>query len=642
MKRKVQKTVSKAVRPPFRDESPVQPIEQPKDNRRPVLGICILLLLAVAVVYCQTIRFNFVDFDDSNYIYENVQVQKGLTLSGIVWAFTDFHSWNWHPLTWIGHIVDYQLYGLWPGGHHLTNVLLHAATTIILFLVLRQMTNEIWPSALVAALFAVHPLHVESVAWVAERKDVLSGLFFVLTLAAYQGYIHRPSSIVRYLLLLLCFALGLLSKPMLVTLPFVLLLLDYWPLQRWAPFEATAIHSSRRVFAEKIPLMLLAAVSCAATLRAQKSAIIPLDQYPWSSRIANALVSYCAYLGQFFWPADMAAFYPYPHGGQATAAVVGSLILLLGVPLSAVAWRRRYPFLLIGWLWYLGMLIPVIGLVQVSMQSRADRYMYLPMIGPSMALAWGTLELVKHSFVRRWLIGSAWFLALAILGSIAWQQTSYWHDSEALWTHALTATTRNWLAEQGVGNALLDRGRVDEAVRHYRKALEIRPASPETLNDLGRLLARRGDVDGAIVCYRMALIYQPDHAQAHKNLGIALFRTGKAGEAIAHYRMALKTQPSDAQTHCNLGMALLSVGKPDEALDQFQKALDVEPDLAEAHYDLGNVLAERGEIDKAIDHYEKVLQIKPDDVDAIHNLAVVVAQRKQRLMGKPHRQPPRG
>ena len=364
-----------------------------KRNTYTVAAVCGFLLLAVALVFGQTVRHDFVNYDDNAYVYENPQVAGGLTAHGIAWAFTSFHVSNWHPLTWLSHMLDCQFYGLHAGGHHLTNVLLHAATAILLFLVLRRMTGDLWPSAFVAAVFAIHPLRAESVAWVAERKDVLSGLFFMLTLGAYAGYARRPFSLGRYLTVVLLFALGLMAKPMLVTLPFVLLLLDYWPLGRIGPHRRTGISSFRRVVVEKIPLLALTAASCVATVIAQGTAVIAIDVIPLPSRIANALVSYVAYMGQLFYPAGLAVLYPHPEGGLPIWKVAASSLVLAGISAAALVWRRRFPYLFVGWFWYVGMLVPVIGLVQVGLHAMADRYTYLPQIGLCIAVTWGVAQL---------------------------------------------------------------------------------------------------------------------------------------------------------------------------------------------------------------------------------------------------------
>ena len=662
------------------------------------MAVCGLLLLAIALVFGQTVRFEFVNFDDQVYVYENVHVQKGMTREGFVWAFASFCGTNWHPVTWLSHMLDIQLYGLWAGGHHLTNVLLHALSVIVLFLVLRQMTGRQWPSALVAALFAIHPLHVESVAWVAERKDVLSGLFFVLTLAAYLGYVRRPFSLLRYLLVVLCFVMGLLSKPMLVTLPLVLLLLDYWPLRRFGATgsgattlvpgsagsegrgargegrtedaattmvsgssgntgstvsgsvatdhvytvpglpssaqhtvgQAGALRSGLlRLIVEKIPLLLLAAASCVATLMAQTNAMVALEELPFVYRAANAVVSYVAYLGQSLCPTSLAVFYPHARDALPWWIVGGCLLLLMGVSIVVARWRRSRPYLLLGWLWYLGMLVPVIGLVQVGTQTRADRYMYLPLVGPSLALVWTTLEFAGSSFVRRWLCGTAWLLVLVFLASLSWQQVSTWRNSEALWTHALACTTRNDMAHYNLGVALTGRGQVDKAIAQYQKALEIKPNYANAHNNLGVALTDRKQVDSAIAHYQRSLEIRPDYAEAHNNLGLALAGRRQVDEAIAHYQKALEIRPDYAVAHNNLAVALAGRGQVDEAITHFQKVLEIKPDYADAYNNLGVVLAGRGQVDEAIAHFQKVLEIKPDYADAYNNLAVALAGRGQ-------------
>ena len=597
------------------------------ESRNPctATAVCGLLLLAVALVFSQTVRFEFVNFDDHVYVYENLHIQNGVTPQGFVWTLTSFYAANWHPLTWLSHMLDVQCYGLWAGGHHLTNVLLHALSVSVLFLVLRQMTGRLWPSALVAALFAIHPLHVESVAWVAERKDVMSGLFFVLTLAAYLGYVGRPFSVLRYLLVVLCFTLGLLSKPMLVTLPLVLLLLDYWPLGRWNRLGPVPW----RVLVEKVPLLLLAAASCVATVTAQTSAMTTLEKLPFADRAANALLSYVAYLGQSLCPTSLAVFYPHPKDALSWWIAGGSLLLLVSVSIVVAMWRQSRPYLLVGWLWYLGMLVPVIGLVQVGSQARADRYMYLPLVGPSLALAWATMELAGNSLVRRWLCGTAWLLVLVSLTGLAWQQASTWRDSESLWTHTLSVTTRNAPAHNNLAVALAGRGQVDSAIAHYQKALEIKPDHAPAHNNLALLLAGRGQIDSAMVHYQEALEIKPDYAEAHNNLAAALAGRGQVDSAITHYQKALEIKPNYAEAHYNLGVVLAGCGQVDSAIAHYQKALEIKSDYAEVHNNLGVVLAGRGQVDSAITHFQKALEIKPDHTKAYNNLASALAGRGQ-------------
>ncbi len=401
-------------------------------TRYPAPTICSLLLLAVGLVFGQTVGYDFVNFDDGLYVYENPQISGGLSAQGIGWVFTHTHGANWHPLTGLSHMVDCQFYGLHAGGHHSTNVLLHAATAILLFLVLRRMTGDVWPSALVAALFAVHPLRVESVAWISERKDVLSGLLFVLTLGAYVRYARGPFSLGRYLLVAALLTLGLMAKPMLVTLPLVLLLLDYWPLGRMTAVgredipvasggRADHFFFPKRLLLEKLPLLLLAVVSCLMTLWAQGEASALNAQIPVGSRIANALVSYVAYMGQLFCPVGLAAYYPHPEGDLPVWKVIGALAMLACISVGVLAGWRRYPYLLVGWLWYVGMLIPVIGLVQVGKIAMADRYTYLPQIGLCIALAWGPIDVCRSWPYRRWLCGVTSALVLAVLMGCAWR-----------------------------------------------------------------------------------------------------------------------------------------------------------------------------------------------------------------------------
>jgi tetratricopeptide (TPR) repeat protein len=586
------------------------------------------------MVFGQSIGHDFTDCDDPDYVSENPHVAHGVTAEGIAWAFTQRHAGNWHPLTWLSHMVDCELYGLrHPGGHHLTNVLLHAATTILLFLVLRQMTGDLWPSSLAAALFAVHPLHVESVAWVAERKDVLSGLFFVLTLAAYVGYARCPFSALRYLTVSVLFALGLLCKPMLVTLPFVLLLLDFWPLGRCSPRETGASEAARfvlppRVLWEKLPWLALTAASCLATYWAQGTAVISTDDLSLSARVANALVSYVSYLGQFLCPAGLAVFYPHPKDGLPLWQIIGAFLALAAVSAAALAWRRRCPYLLVGWLWYLGMLVPVIGLVQVGSQAMADRYTYLAQIGLYLAVVWGLMDFAKTSADRRWACGAASLLAVAVLGGCAWRQASHWKDSEALWSHAVDCSSDNFVAHNSYGLVLADLGRVEEAMAHFEKALRIRPGYAEAHSNLGAALAARGKFDKAMPHFQTALELRRDLAEVHYNLGVAWASGGQVEKAIPCFEKALEIKPAYAKAHNNLGRVLADRGEVDEAITHFRQAVEIKPGFAEAHNNLGTALAGRGEVAEAIAHYQAALEIRPDLVEARRNLDILLGQRE--------------
>lgn len=602
-----------------------------------VLAVCAGLLVLTALVFGATVHHGFVNYDDELYVVDNPHVTRGLTGEGIRWAFTHSHASNWHPLTWVSHMADVELYGVTnPGGHHLTSLVLHAATAIILFLVLLQMTAALWASAFASALFAVHPLHVESVAWIAERKDVLSGLFFVLTIAAYVRYARRPPSIRRYLLVAGCFTLGLLSKPMLVTLPFVLLLLDYWPLERFSnetiPNSAPVGRRSRtaimrRLVLEKLPLLALAIAAAVLTYAVQESARGSLSHVPMWSRLANALNSYAAYLWKFVYPVDLAVFYPHPGNALPSWRIAAACLVVAVISAAALVSRRRHPYLLVGWLWYVGMLVPVIGLVQVGSQAMADRYTYLTQIGLYVAVAWGAMHLAGTSSTRRRICGLVACVALAVLSAIASRQVSYWKDSETLWTHALVSTSANHEAHNHLARALAVRGDTDAAIRHYRQALEIRPDFVEAHNNLGNVLAARGDNAAAIEGYTTALTIKPDYVEAHNNLGLALAEAGQLDAAIAEYRRAIALDTEFAAAHYNLGNALAARDEVDAAIVHYEKALDVRPDFAEAHNNYGTLLAARGQADAAIAHYQRALAINPQFASARRNLALVLAGR---------------
>jgi protein O-mannosyl-transferase len=548
-----------------------------------VPGVCLVLGAMTFAVFGQTLQHKFIDFDDDVYVYNNPMVVPGLTFNGVVQAFIRFHADNWHPLTWLSHMLDCQLYGLQPGGHHLTNVLLHTATAILLFLVLRQMTGFLWRSAFVAAVFAIHPLRVESVAWVAERKDVLSGLFFMLAIGAYVRYARLPWSPRRYGLVMLLFALGLMCKPMLVTLPLVLLLLDLWPLQRK--------ESAGRLVLEKLPLLALSAASCGVTILAQNEAIQSSGHYLLPLRLANALVSCMVYLGQMVYPAGLAAFYPYPQNGLPPWEAGLAGILVAGF--STVAWlrRRTQPWLLVGWLWYLVMLLPVAGIFQVGGQAHADRYTYLPQIGIYVAVTWLAAE-----WSARWQVGRAavgWLMTL-VLGALmicAWKQTAYWQDSETLWTRTLGCTTRNAVAHYNLAVFLDQNGRPVEAISHFQTALQINPNDAEARNNLGSAFLETGNLDDAIAQYQEALRINPRHANVHSNLGAALWQKGRTDEAISHFQEAVQIVPDNASYRFNLAKALQQQGRVAEAITQYQMELQLQPADVEAQNNLASLLA---------------------------------------------------
>jgi protein O-mannosyl-transferase len=616
-------------------------------GRVATIVVSVFLAVIVWTAFGRAIGYEFVGYDDQRYVVQNPWVTNGLTLDGIQWAFTHVHATNWHPLTTISHMLDCQLYGLQPWGHHLTNILLQAAAAILLFLALRSLTGDSWPSLFVAAIFAVHPLRVESVAWVSERKDVLSGVFFMLTLWAYARYArsHGPS-LFRYLVIVVLFTLGLLCKPTLVTLPFVLLLLDYWPLDRGRPspssgHDETASASQRRntwswLVTEKLPLLVLSAASCAATLLAQKQALELSVKPPLDERVGNALISYAVYVRQMIWPAHLAVLYPYPEGNLKVSQVILALLLVLMISGAFFLWRKKYPFLLIGWLWYLGMLVPVIGIIQVGSQVRADRYTYLPQIGLYVVVAWGGMELLHRWRRTREVLAAAAFLTIMALTTHSYLQTSCWRNNETLWKHAIANTSNNYIAHTNLAPTLTYSGRFAEAIAECQTALKIKPDWAAAHNNLGVALVRNkhsgdgavghdGAVDEAIEHYRRALQINPDFTQAHQNLGIVLVQKGQIDEAIKHFQKSLELEPSDAHAEFLLGSAFLQRQEAGEAIAHYQKALEIRPDYAEARNYLGNAFVAEGKYNEAIANYAAAVRIRPNYSEAHHNMGCVLA-----------------
>jgi Tfp pilus assembly protein PilF len=611
----------------------------PAPSRGRVLAACGVLCLAVGLVFGQTLAHEFIDLDDGEYVVNNPRAIAGVTLEGIAGAFTDGH-FDWYPLSALSHMLDCQLYGLNPAGHHSTNVVLHAATAVALLLVLLRMTANFWPSFLAAAVFAVHPLRAESVAWVAERKDVLSGLFFMLTLAAYVAYARRRFSWARYLLVVVLFALGLMSKAMLVTLPLVLLLLDYWPLGRARDRESNRAGAaeSRRCagfavpwhwLAEKIPLMMLAAGVSLITVLTQNSASPMIDRLPLPARVFNALVWYVVYLVQIFVPVSLAPFNIIPRTPFSSWQLAGALVVLIVISASALRLRQRCPYLIVGWLWYLIMLLPVIGLIPVGTHGMADRYTYLTHIGLYVALAWGAADLAKTWSIRPWAVSVAGSLMLTTLMGLAWRQVSYWRDSDTLWNHTLACTSDLALTHANRAQILVGQGQLDKAIGHYRRALEIDPDDAAIHNNFGTVLGVQGRVDEALVHYLAALQIRPDFAGAHYNLAVALLGRRELDAAIGHFERAVELQPKFAETHFNLGLALAQQGRLKEASLHFRNALQLQPRHAEAHYGLATVLFWQGKLEEAVSHYRRTLEINPNHPRAQRQLTVLMADREK-------------
>jgi protein O-mannosyl-transferase len=547
-------------------------MKAPRSRRLLTIGICIALAGLTWLVFGQTLWHDFINYDDPRYVYENTRITSGLSIKGIAWAFTHIHSMNWHPLTTITHMLDCQLYGLKAGGHHFTNVFLHIVAAMLLLLALLQMTGAFWRSAFVAAVFAIHPLRVESVAWIAERKDVLSGVCFMLTLLAYVHY-TRARSLGRYVVVALVFALGLMSKPMLVTLPFVLLVLDYWPLRRIGSGKSNARLQLSTLVLEKIPLVALSVVSSVITFLAQKGAVGWTEELPIWERINNAVVSYILYIWQMLWPVRLAVFYPHPENRLPLWQIIFSLVLLICISAVAIALRKQRPYLITGWLWYLGMLVPVIGLVQVGWQGRADRYTYLPHIGLYIAVTWAVADLTTSWRHQRIILSSAGMLTIGVLTFCAWVQTSYWRDSETLFRHALAVTTNNDVAENNLGIVFLRQGKLDEAISMLQTAVTLRPDNSPAHENLAKALLQKGQVADALIHYQKLLELQPDNIEVHNIVGTVLIQQGRIRDGVEEWQKVLTIQPDNGNAMSNLAWVFAT--SPDDSLRDGEKAVQL-------------------------------------------------------------------
>ena len=595
------------------------------------------LVLAIVAAYAQVSSFQFVNYDDPDYVTENLHVREGLTASSVTWAFTATEYANWFPLTWLSHMLDVELYGLRAGGHHVTNVAIHIITTLLLFGLLKKITGDRWPSAFVAFAFGLHPLHVESVAWIAERKDVLSGLFYILSLWAYVRWVAKRSW-TRYALILIAFACGIMSKPMIVTMPFAALLLDYWPLHRL----------SRKSVMEKIPLFALsiAASVIAYVVQQNGGAVNTLAEIPFTLRFENAAVSYLTYVFQFVWPTHLAVFYPFPPSIPAWEWIA-AILALIGITILAL---HRAP-IAVGWLWFLGTLVPVIGLVKIGIQSHADRYTYIPLIGLSIVVAWGVEAFVKQA---------RWLTIPAALLFAAYVQAGTWHDSTTLFEHALAVTNGNFIAhnnlgvalrraghrpdalahfeeavklwpqypeaQTNIGEALLTAGRRDDALPHILEALKLDPKLPEAHINLGAVRNQQNRPDLAEAEYRTALELKPSSAEAHDGLGVVFAETNRNQEALAHYNEAISLDPNDADSHYNLGRLYGLTGHPDQAIVEFRQALRIDPANAETHFNLGTAYAQKDQMNEAVAEFTAAVRSKPDYAGAHFNLGSALAR----------------
>lgn len=583
-------------------------------------GVSALLAVAANAVYAQVRSFEFVSYDDPFFVTGNQRVLAGVTPESVAWAFTSIEAF-WHPLTWLSHMLDVQLYGAWAGGHHLTNLVWHAAAVVLLFWAWFRLTDDLWPSALVAAIFAFHPLHAESVSWVSERKGVLSSFFYIAALWAYAGYVRRPS-VARYLLVTAALCLGLMSKPTLVTLPCVLLLLDYWPLGRlrlgsrdvsaaWSwPCDPRPLG---RLLLEKLPWLLLAVAASFIAVLAEEEAGA-LDWIPglsWPSRVCNALIVPWLYLGKFFWPAGLMFFYPHPGNDVSRLAAAAGALAIVAVLALAVWQMRRRPYLLVGWLWYLGTLVPVLGLVQVGGHRMADRYTDIPLIGVSVALAWGLAELQrKYSKAAAGftIVAAAALLALA---GLSWLYAGYWHDSEALYRRALAIDGDNWVALSNLGLWLDRAGRNDEALAMHRRAIKVNPDNAAAVSNLASSLLRQGRIAEAIERLHPMAVKQPGSYSIRANLGLALFRAGRMAEAEEHFLEAIRLRGDSADVRRNYGLFLARRGQVDEAIAQFHEAIALQPGQKRDYLSIAHLLHDYGRYDEAVAAYSALLERWP-------------------------------
>ncbi|UCC23106.1 MAG: tetratricopeptide repeat protein, partial [Planctomycetota bacterium] len=611
--------------------------------------ICLALACVTLAVYWQVLSCEFITFDDPHYVTENHYVRTGFTLSNIKWAFTPAVFGYWHPLTWLSHMLDCHLFGVSPVMHHLINLLIHVANSLILFLVFKRMTGAVFSSAFVAAVFALHPLNVESVAWVTERKNVLSTLFWLLTMWVYTDYVRR-GGLLRYSVALLLFALGLLAKPMLVTLPFVLLLLDYWPFERFRPgrnFDEIGKDNEKggvssvseyrrpvlaRLILEKVPFFALSLISAyLSSLSVRRLGInVSTKLVPVRLRIANALTSYMSYIGKMLWPRKLAVFYPYPDTVPLWQAIVALLVLIcISVLMIWVFRSRRYPA--VGWLWYLGALIPVSGLVQAGLwPAMADRWAYVPLVGLFTIIAWGVPDLLAKLRHRNIVLGTTALMVLLALSVCTNLQLRHWRSSIALFQHTIEVTEDNYQAHFSMIKPLRQQGRTAGAIEHGYKALKINPNYPSAHNSLGAVLIDSGEINKAIAHLRRALQLKPDFPAAHVNLGAALFKQGDLDEATRHFYEALQLDTNSFGAHINLATIFMQLGEIEKAVEHYTEAARIKPDFVDAHNNLGYALARQGRFNEAVRHYSKALRIGPESA-GLHNVLAVVLTKQGKI-----------
>jgi len=596
-------------------------------SRHLVAVAALLLIASTLLVYAPIKDYPFINYDDNLYVTNNPWVQRGLTWERARWAMTTLEAAFWHPLTWLSHMLDVQLFGLNPSGHHLTNLLLHLANVLLLFGVLQRMTGEVWRSALVAALFALHPLNVESVAWVAERKNVLSTLFWLLTIWAYVSYVRKPGW-QRYLGVMGAFVLGLMAKPMLVTLPCVLLLLDYWPLGRlgkdWREFQKRL----PRLVVEKLPLFIpvVAASVVAIKAQSQAGALSSWEWLPLGTRVGNAVLAYGLYLKQMVWPMDLVVFYPHPGSSLGAWPLVLATLVLVGISL-VVGWQgQRYRYLVVGWLWYLGTMVPVSGFIQVGAHSMADRYAYVPFIGLFMIAVWGATDMMRSMRLKReWLAVAAlcMLMPLAVLSRV---QLSYWRNTTALFEHVLVVNPNNHLAHNLLGVESMEKREFAQAQQRFLEAIKIGPKYAPAYNNLGLVLLEQERFDEAAERFSQAFEVDPNSVDALNNLGIVWLRKGKFREATIQFSQAMKVDPNYAPAYGNMGLVLAAQERYEEAIDRYDRALEIAPDSYDNLNNLGLALMATDRLDQALAHLSRAQKVNPNNVEAYANLGLALAK----------------
>jgi len=583
--------------------------------------ISVLLVLGILVVYWPVSGYEFLNYDDDLYVTDNPHVCRGLTWDNVRWALGSTEAGFWQPLVWLSLMADFSLFHYQAGGYHITNVLFHIVSTLLLYFVVQRLTGAVWRSAIVAMLFALHPLHVESVAWVSARKDVLSTFFWMLTTWSYAAYVEK-SGAGRYAMVFFFYALGLMSKPMVMTLPLILLLLDYWPLNRYRR------SSCYRLIGEKLPLLVLSLPVLWLTFAAetQAGALAEIVSFPLDIRIANALSSYAHYICQMFWPVRLSVFYPHPVQYSLLNVTINGLLLLV-VSVATIRWAERFPYLPVGWLWYLITLAPVIGLVQIGSHARADRYTYIALIGLFIALVWLGNEAVRKMPRHKFIGGLAGLALLAVMSMWSASQVAVWKDSKTLFRHALKVTTGNYLAHGNLGAALFNAGQIDEAINHLKLAINLRADLTDVRVNLGMALLVKGDVEEAFRYMQSVLDANAMHEKANLTMGLVRAKQGDHGKAIEYYRKALGINPRRFETHYNLGLSLAGQGRYLEATDNYRQALAFRPDFAEGYNNLAIALAILGRKEEARTYFLRALSIKPDFAEVKDNLRLLDQDR---------------